>query len=178
MLFLFKSTSKNKKRKHSEHFCRSKGPGGSERASRTYCTNSVKPRWPNKSSNQMLQKQDFSAAYFMKGNFLHKISTPCFCKSKGPIGQAEGHFETSRNRRISCVSSRSPHSWIPPATVPLILSQIAPPPLFSGLQMTALDHFCVERDTTLFLLVAPLVTFPTQKGKFQKKHFKIYFLAS
>lgn len=37
MLFLFKSTSKNKKRKHSEHFCRSKGPGGSQRASRTYC---------------------------------------------------------------------------------------------------------------------------------------------
>ena len=28
MLFLFKSTPENKKRKHSEHFCRSKGPGG------------------------------------------------------------------------------------------------------------------------------------------------------
>ena len=37
MLFLFKSTPENKKRKHSEHFCRSKGPGGSQRASRTYC---------------------------------------------------------------------------------------------------------------------------------------------
>ena len=36
MLFLFKSTPENKKRKHSEHFFRSKGPGGSQRASRTY----------------------------------------------------------------------------------------------------------------------------------------------
>ena len=35
MLFLFKSTPENKK---SEHFCRSKEPGGSERASITYCT--------------------------------------------------------------------------------------------------------------------------------------------
>lgn len=37
MLFLFKSTPENKKRKHSEHFCRSKEPGGPERATVTYC---------------------------------------------------------------------------------------------------------------------------------------------
>ena len=37
MLFLFKSTPENKKRKHSEHFSRPKEPGGSQRASRTYC---------------------------------------------------------------------------------------------------------------------------------------------
>ena len=33
--------------------------------------------------------------------------------------------KTLRNASISCVSSRSPHSWIVPAAVPLILLQIA-----------------------------------------------------
>ena len=38
MLFLFKSTPENKKRKHSEHFLHHQEPMGSQRADRTYCT--------------------------------------------------------------------------------------------------------------------------------------------
>ena len=38
MLFLFKSTLENKKRKHSEHFLHHQEPIGSQRADRTYCT--------------------------------------------------------------------------------------------------------------------------------------------
>ena len=38
MLFLFKSTPKTKKRKHSEHFLHHQEPIGSQRADRTYCT--------------------------------------------------------------------------------------------------------------------------------------------
>ena len=38
MLFLFKSTPENKKRKHSEHFLHHQEPLGSQRADRTYCT--------------------------------------------------------------------------------------------------------------------------------------------
>ena len=37
MLFLFKSTPENKKRKHSEHFLHHQEPLGSQRADRTYC---------------------------------------------------------------------------------------------------------------------------------------------
>ena len=45
MLFLFKSTPKNKKRKHSEHFLHHQEPLGSQRADRTYCTASKSVAW-------------------------------------------------------------------------------------------------------------------------------------
>ena len=85
MLFLFKSTPENKKRKHSEHFLHHQEPLGSQRADRTYCIRvvgcsqvSLHYWWSLNSPHDSVIGYPILSLFTFNDEYLF-ISYTCFC---------------------------------------------------------------------------------------------------